>query len=378
MVASCPSLRCSCRKWPVWCREAEGLVTELWFPRFVTMQWLCSESCYLTAANQWTLVEIELLATVGWKWGCQPFSCRCSLNVTQCQRRLAGHVCLRFFLEIPIIHSLPEASGSWERQNAPPALHYGCILPIPSLQLQKIRNVSHAKKQSVWSRSYGFKICYNTVIVLSVVLWNCCKPTNTCRDWAFSNSGLEVGLPAFQLFVGHVCFFRNPFPPFILGIPSIHYLPEASGSWQRQYAPPALHYGCIMPIPSLQLQKRNVPHAKKQSVWSRSYGFKICYNTVIVISVVLWNCCKPTNTCRDWAFSNSGLEVGLPAFQLQRRFARQVCLRNPFPPFLLGISIIHSLPEASGSWERQYAPPALHYGCIMPIPSLQLHEKPVS
>ena len=43
------------------------------------------------------------------------------------------------------------------------------------------------------------KICYNAVIVLSVVLCDCCKPMTSCRDWAFSNSGLEVGLPAFQL-----------------------------------------------------------------------------------------------------------------------------------------------------------------------------------
>ena len=74
-------------KRPVSCRDVEGLVTELWPPRCVTMQWLCSQLCYVTAANQWTIVEIELLATVGWKWGCQPFSYRCSLNVTQCQRR---------------------------------------------------------------------------------------------------------------------------------------------------------------------------------------------------------------------------------------------------------------------------------------------------
>ena len=42
-------------------------------------------------------------------------------------------------------------------------------------------------------RSRGFgrgvmasKICYNAVIVLSVVLCDCCKPMNSCRDWAFS------------------------------------------------------------------------------------------------------------------------------------------------------------------------------------------------
>ena len=81
-------------------------------------------------------------------------------------------------------------------------------------------------------RSKGFghgvvvpKICHNAVIVLSVVLSDCCKPMNNCRDWAFSNSGLEVGCQPFSCrcslnvtqwetrFVGHGCF-RNPFLPF--------------------------------------------------------------------------------------------------------------------------------------------------------------------
>ena len=59
----------------------------------------------------------------------------------------------------------------------------------------------------------------------------------------------------------------------------------------------------------------------------------------------------------------------------ERRFVRHVCFRNPFTTFLLGIPRIHSLPEAWGPWELQYAPPALHYVCIMPIPSSQLQKK---
>ena len=114
-------------------------------------------------------------------------------------------------------------------------------------------------------------------------------------------------------YVGHVCL-RNPFPLFLLGIPSIHSLPEA-GFWEPQYVPPGLHYGCIMPIPSLQLQKKNLSHAGKQSGRGVVVS-KICYNALIVLSIVLCDCCKPMNTCRDPAFSNSGLEAGLPAFQL--------------------------------------------------------------
>ena len=103
---------------PVICREAEGLVAELWSPRVVTIQWLCSQLCYVTAANQRTIVEVELLATVGWKWGCQPFSCQCSQNVTHCRKEICS-TCL-FRESMPFVKSklplLPEAWGSWEPQ----------------------------------------------------------------------------------------------------------------------------------------------------------------------------------------------------------------------------------------------------------------------
>ena len=41
----------------------------------------------LLQAND-SFVEIELLATVSWACGCQPFSCRCSQNVTHCRKEL--------------------------------------------------------------------------------------------------------------------------------------------------------------------------------------------------------------------------------------------------------------------------------------------------
>ena len=61
------------------------------------------------------------------------------------------------------------------------------------------KNLSHRDKQRVWSRSYGLQDLLQCSDLLSVVLYDCCKPMSSCRDWAFSNSGLEVGLPAFQL-----------------------------------------------------------------------------------------------------------------------------------------------------------------------------------
>ena len=101
MVASCPSLRCSYRKNQSHA-EKQRVCTQLWSPRFVTYNtvivskiwitgyWLRSQLWHVTDANQWTIVEIELLAAVGWKWGCQPFSCRCSLNVMRCQKEIYG------------------------------------------------------------------------------------------------------------------------------------------------------------------------------------------------------------------------------------------------------------------------------------------------
>ena len=53
----------------------------------------------------------ELLATVGWKWGCQPFSHRGSQNVTHCPKEICS-TCLSnppFLLRFPSIRSLPEA-----------------------------------------------------------------------------------------------------------------------------------------------------------------------------------------------------------------------------------------------------------------------------
>ena len=182
-------------------------------------------------------------------------------------------------------------------------------------------------------------------------------------------------------FVWHVCL-RNPFPLFLLGIPSIQSQPGA-GFWEPQYVPPGLHYGCIMPVPSLQLQKKNLSHAGKQSGRGVVVS-KICYNALIVLSIVLGDCCKRMNDCRDWAFSNVGLEEWLPAFQLlifenksinaEKRYVRNVCLGNPC---LLWYQSLHSPTEAWGPWEPQCAPPVLNSCCVMPIPSLR-KKRPVS
>ena len=315
-MVSCPSLCCSGRKKMRLMQRSRGFGCGVFFSKicYSTVIVLSVVLPYVTAANQWTIVEIELFPTVGRKRGCQPFSCSCLKNVTHSRKEIYG-TCLSkesipaINLGIPSIRSLPESWGSWERQYVPAALLHSCIMPMSSLQLKE-NTCLMQRSREIGHRVVVSKICYSAVIVPSVVLFDCCTTMNNSRDWAFCNSGLEVWLPAFQLpmFVR----LRNPFPPFLFGIPSVHSLPEQvpeSGS--------AL---CIMvaSCPSLCCSGR-----KKMRLMQRSRGFgrgvffsKICYSTVIVLSVVLCDCCKPMSTCRDWAFSNSGLEVWLSAFQL--------------------------------------------------------------
>ena len=88
------------------CREGEVLVTELWYGRLATIQWLCS---HVTTAN--TTFSLRGLAAGLWAFRLQTFA-----NVTQCRRRCVGHVCLRnpCLLQNLSLHSLPEAWASWE------------------------------------------------------------------------------------------------------------------------------------------------------------------------------------------------------------------------------------------------------------------------
>ena len=101
-------------------KEAECLVTGVMASRFVTMQWLCSQLCCEIAANQRTFFEIELLATVGWKWAAS----LSAADVLKMWLTATGDLWdmlvfrnpfLPFLLGIPSIHFLPER-GSWERQ----------------------------------------------------------------------------------------------------------------------------------------------------------------------------------------------------------------------------------------------------------------------
>ena len=303
------------------------------------MQWLHSQLCYVAAANQWAVVEIELLATVGWKWGCQPFSCRCSQNVTHCRKEICSTCLVKE--SIPAIpfgnfnHPLP-ATSRFLRAAARSTTSALWLHHAHPFVAAAGKSLSHAEKQRVWSwsRSCGVED-----------LLQCSDCTLSCAMWLLqTNELVEIELlatvdrkwgcqpfscPCSQnvtrcqtRFGRHVCLrLRHPFPPFLFGMYSYNLnfyhkleVPESSES-------STLHQFCTMvaSCPSFV----GAAEKDRKSLMQRSRGFchgvvvsKICYNAVIVLSVVPYDCCKPMHSCLEWAFSNSGLEVWLPAFQL--------------------------------------------------------------
>ena len=176
----------------------------LWSPRpFVVVSFDVGPMFPCKASKQWRIVEIQLLASVGWKWGYQAFSCPRPLNVTHCRKEICSTSLSKG------IQFLPEDWGRWEPQHAPSALHDGCImLAKDRVEVSKMWITGHW----LWSR-------------LSYIP-DCWKSMKNCRDSAFSLRGLEAGLWALSAadvrnMWRHVCL-RNPFSPFFSGIPSIH------------------------------------------------------------------------------------------------------------------------------------------------------------
>ena len=315
MLASCPSLRCSYRKRPVSCREAQRLLTQLWSPRFVAIQWLCSQLRYETAANQWTISSSGL--EVGLPAFQLPMFAKCDTLAKGCS------TCL-FKTSIPAVpfwnskHPLRtrslrflratvrSTSSAWWLHHAHP---FVAASEKSTCLMQRSKAFGHAVVVS--------KICCNALI--SSPMW---------LLQTFSLCGLEAGLPAFQLPMVGKCEVlpkKDLFDLLVSGIYSRHSFSDfqASTPYTRSRFLTAIVRSTSSAWWWYHAHHFVAASEKSTCLMQRSKAFghavvvsKICCNTVIVPSVVLWDCCKLMKICRDWAFSNSGLEVGLPAFQL--------------------------------------------------------------
>ena len=178
MLVSCPSLRCSCRKKTSLMQRSKGfghgvVVSKICYVQYSDcVQWFglpgidCALSCdtWLLQTNeiQCTIIveidKIEILASVGWKWGCQPFSCPCSLNVMHCRKE----ICLTCLSKesIPFVKSkppLPTRSLRSLRAAVCSTNSALCLYHAHPFVAAAEKNESHAEKQRVWSRSCGLQ-----------------------------------------------------------------------------------------------------------------------------------------------------------------------------------------------------------------------------
>ena len=105
-------------------------------------------------------------------------------KVTQCRKEICSTCLSKEFMPFdPFLKSkppLPTRSLSPESGSSALWLHHAH--PFVEAAEKGRKNLSYAEKQRVWSRICVCKVSYNAVIVLSVVLCDCCKPMNICRD----------------------------------------------------------------------------------------------------------------------------------------------------------------------------------------------------
>ena len=271
---------------------------------------------------------------------CQPFSCPCTL----CDA-LPKRVLFDMYVKesMPLVKSKPPLPPRSLRSLRAAARSTSFIVVASSLQ-----------KIELWYPNFGLQAID-------------CDHATAESQWrivedqlldAFSRRGLEAGLPAFQLpmvgkcdilpkrYVRQTCW-RHLFPPFLLN--SKHPIRrEAWGSWEPQYARRVLHCACIFPIPSLQLQIKEIVScrdAKRLVTQLRSPRF----------------CRKPVAS--QWRAASLSAAHVLYVTHCRKEICSTCMSRNPC---LLWNLSLHSLPEAWGPWERQRAPPAslwLHHPC---------------
>ena len=389
IAASCPSLRC--RKRRVSRREAEGLVTELWFPRFVTMQLLCSQSCYVTAANQWTIVEIELLTTVGWKCGCQPFSCRCTRNMTHCRKEICSTCLLKESL--PVIpfgsseHPVPTRSLTFLRAEACSAssalcLHHAhpcvaaagkrCVLCreaeglVAELFSPRFVTIQWLCSQ-LWYVTAANQRTFVELELLATVGWKCgCQPFSCPCSQNVTHSRKEIYA---------TCLSKESIPAIPFGslqhaVPT-RILRSLRAAVRSSRSALFLHHAHAF----VAAEGKHLSHVEKQRNWSQSCGHclqELLQYSDCALSRAIW-LLQTNEQSRDWAFSNSGLEVWLPAFQLPM-FAKCDALRKK--EICWTCSFKESVP-AIPFWNPKH-PLAARSRFLRAIPLLQRQEKDVA
>ena len=179
-------------------------------------------------------------------------------------------------------------------------LHHAQIL------LQKIesRYLPHAfelQDSDCDHRSCGFQILREYCCI--VLPWRILS-----KFKAFSLRGLEAGSVSLSgADVSNMCrhvMFKESIPchSFLKFQASTPYqkleLPESRVTFRHLYIKAWLH----LAHPFVAAAEKTCQRQRSRGSGHGVVVSKICYNTVIVLSVVLCDCCKPTKNCRDWAF----------------------------------------------------------------------------
>ena len=190
-------------------------------------------------------------------------------------------------------------------------LHYACKRSSPFVQDSGF--VSHVERHRFGHGVVVSKVCYGILERVFPI----CHAIAMSRDWAFSNSGLEVWLPAFQLSMFDILAFCEI---------------EVSSPYQKLEVPESgstLYQLCIMvaSCPSLGCScRKNLSHAEKQRVWSRSSGLEDLLRNIPISDGSMWPLWPLQNTEWFWRLRISVRWVGSGAASLSAASVRKMRL----------------------------------------------------
>ena len=238
-----------------------------------------------------TLVEIEFFATVGWKWGCQPFSCPCSQNVTHCRQEISSPCLLKTsILAVPFVKSKPPLPTRSLRllraavRSTSSALWLHHAHPFVAAAE---KSLSHAEKQRVWSRSCGLQdllqycdcalscAMRRTLVEIeffATVGWKWgCQPFSCPCSQNVTHCRQEISSPCLlKTSILAVPFVKSkpPLPTRSLRLLRAAVRSTSSALW--------LHHA----HPFVAAAEKSLSHAEKQRVWSRSCGLQGLFGNI--------------------------------------------------------------------------------------------------